>query len=367
MDKTNDEHNKPQHSPNGEDATKIGIGRKNGKNATLPVEVLNTPIPRNIYKEINLLLKANVSKHATKNKKTGYKTQKIRQTDIFLFFRVLFFLGYKIESIKNLKQKHLLEVFHYLEDIGQLPATISGKISSMRIFCVWLGKKGMVHKSTDYVRDPASVRRSMVAKEDLSWTGKGVDHLKILNDIRSLKHPLSEKVAVWLELCWAFGLRIQEAVEFMPIEYNMNGEVLEITKGTKGKRPRSVPIENDWQREILEKAILLMDKKTGSLIIRGLSAVANIQRAYSILRKVGVTKAVLDVTAHGLRYDYSHQQHKSTTGVEAPIKGGDISSVPREEYRYKMIQLMEKLGHSRVCIGASYYGSLRRRKRKGTE
>ena len=41
------------------------------------------------------------------------------------------------------------------------------------------------------------------------------------------------------------------------------------------------------------------------------------------------------------------------TGVEAPINGGDISILPKNEYRLASIKVMETLGHSRISLCAS--------------
>jgi len=338
-------------------------GRINGKNVTLPKEVSRTHIHKRLKNEIYEVLKKNKFRHAFKDKNTGAKTQEIRTSGVYKFFRVLIFCGYNIQKIKNLNQKHLKVVFYYLEELGQLPKTLSGNISSMRIFCGWIGKAGMVTKSTDYVRDPKSVKCTMVAQADLSWSGNKVDPLQILANIRAIENGKHEWVAVCLELCWAFGLRIQEAVMMMPAESDHEGETVYLERGAKGNRHRIVPIENDLQHSAIQKAKSIMDKKTGMLGERGKSTKANIQHIYAVMRRVGITKAKLKVTVHGLRHEYAQQQHKVMTGVDAPIKGGDISSIPRDEYKYRMLIVMEKLGHSRVNIGASYYGSRRPRKK----
>ena len=76
------------------------------------------------------------------------------------------------------------------------------------------------------------------------------------------------------------------------------------------------------------------------------------------------------MTLHGLRHKYAQAQHLLMTGVEAPIKGGDISILSKNEYRLASIKVMETLGHSRASIGASYYGSrqgVRRQKDNGDQ
>jgi len=42
------------------------------------------------------------------------------------------------------------------------------------------------------------------------------------------------------------------------------------------------------------------------------------------------------------------------------VRGGDISTVEKYRFHEASQQLMERAGHTRVSIGASYYGSRRR-------
>lgn len=45
------------------------------------------------------------------------------------------------------------------------------------------------------------------------------------------------------------------------------------------------------------------------------------------------------------------------------MKGGDLSQVDKDELRVASWKLVERAGHTRISIGASYYGSRRRDKR----
>ncbi len=151
--------------------------------------------------------------------------------DIKSFFSDLFMLRYKIESVHSLKQKHLVAVFHFLEEQGQSPATLQNKISMMRLFCEWIGKPGMVGDASEYVRNPLSTKRTMVVKEDKSWEGKGIDVMEKIGEIRRD----DAKVAGVLMLCFGFGLRIREAV-MMNVLKSVDGGVLTVIHGTKGGR-----------------------------------------------------------------------------------------------------------------------------------
>jgi len=316
-------------------------------------------VPRRCINEIEKVLQENKDLAVIKDKKVGQETQDKRKTVIHGFFSDLFSLGFRIESIYNLKEKHLKAVFHLLEEQGQSPSTIQNKISIMRTFCNWIGKNGMVRDSSLYVKDKSSVRRSTVVKEDKSWEGKGVDVVAKLSEIREV----DSTVGVELELCWAFGLRVKEAVMLRPAVAH-EGEFIWVREGTKGDRPRVVPIENDIQRDVLERAKALADKKSGFLGKRG-STMAQKRRHFRyIMEKCGVTLKEEDITAHGLRHQYMHESYVRLLGVEPPVRGGDASELDQQELHEGKQKLMERAGHSRVSIGTAYYGSNRTTKRK---
>ncbi|OGT01905.1 MAG: hypothetical protein A3F73_00180 [Gallionellales bacterium RIFCSPLOWO2_12_FULL_59_22] len=346
---------------------KIKPGRVDGKNVYWRNGKIR--IPKRLRNEILTTIQVNRSKAAHKEKSVGYSTQAKREQVVLDFFMALIYLGYKIESVHSLKQKHLVAVFNFLEIAGedkrgQAPSTIQNKISIMRTFCGWIGKAGMVGDSYKYVRDKTSVRRTNVVQDDLSWVGNRVDVQEIVAKIREMG---DERVAVWVEQCWVFGIRIQESVLMRP-GIGDKGEALYVREGTKGGRDRHVPIKTPEQRAVLEKAKALMDKKTGFLGKRGKTPEQNYQHFRDFMRKkMGITKADKGVTCHGLRHQYAQEQHKDLAGVDAPIKGGDISVVTPDEYNSVTRTLMEHLGHSRVSIGSAYYGSRRRKSRKATE
>lgn len=337
------------------DSIEVKPGRIDGNNSEYRSG--GAYIYKKVKHEIEITLQQNKDQAARKDKKVGQGSQDKRRTVIFGFFSDLFKLGYKIESIHNLKEKHLHAVFNHLEEQGQSPSTIQNKISIMRTFCNWIGKNGMVKDSTAYVKDKASVRRSMVVKEDKSWVGKGIDVLAKLEEV-ALKDSM---IAIILEICLAFGLRVKEALMLRP-RVSHEGQFVLILEGTKGDRPRIIPVENDFQRRVLEKAKVIVDKKTGFFGKRGKTFSQKCNRFYNVMKSCGITLSADGVTAHGLRHQYMHECFKKMLGIEPPVRGGNLNVVDLYRLHVASQKLMERAGHTRVTIGASYYGS-RRRKR----
>lgn len=335
-------------------------GRVDGKNSK---HKSSGRIPQNCKKEIEVILKENRDKGAVRDKKVGNETQEKRSTVIRGFFADLFLLGHKIQSVHSLKQKHLIAVFNYQEEMNQSPSTIQNKISIMRTFCEWLGKNGMVRESSNYVKNKASVRRSTVVQEDKSWAGKGIDVAAKIAEVAAEDY----KISLRLELCFAFGLRVTEAMSLKPAVATVGslfGAAVHVRDGTKGGRSRLVPIENQVQLDVIKRAIAASDKTTGFLNSKGTDLEKQRQHFYYIMRKCNITLASDGISAHGLRHQYMHESHKRLSGIEPPVKGGDLSQIDKDEYRIMSMQLMERAGHSRVSIGSAYYGSRRVKKTK---
>ena len=329
-------------------------GRINGKNSSY--QSGGGFIPKKLNNEIEVMLQKHKDLAAHKDKKVGQRTQDIRRSVIKGFFSDLWKLKYKLETIHNLKEKHLHAVFRPLEAQGQAPSTIQNKRSIMRVFCAGIGKPGMVRDSSLYVEDKLSVMRTMVAREDKSWDGKGVDISGMLEKVRNVDRT----VAIELELCLAFGLRVKEAIMLRPLVCrDGSGEHIQVREGTKGDRPRVVPIENAIQKNVLDRAEELMDKKTGFLGKRGTTLTQKRNRFYYVMKKCGITLSESDISAHGLRHQYMQESFKRLLGIEAPVKGGNLADVDADELHVASQKLMERAGHTRVTIGASYYGSRR--------
>lgn len=319
-------------------------------------------IPKELRYELSKVFKEHITKGANKEKVVGQETIEKRKEVILGFFADLYRLKLKLRKLKNLSQKHLVAVFRHLEEQGQSPATIQNKISIMRTFCGWIGKNGMVLDASAYVQEPISIRRTTVVQEDKSWEGNGLDVLAKIADVEKE----DELAAGALMLCYGFGLRIREAV-LMNVFKAEDGDSLKVVYGTKGGRARSVPIEHEWQRVLFEKAKSMADQKTGRFLRRGGHAEASIRRIYYMMEKRELTLAGMGVSAHGLRHQYVHERFYELLGIQAPVKGGNLSEVGQAEMDEATGKLMERLGHSRLTIGAAYYGSRDRNPAKPVE
>jgi hypothetical protein len=78
------------------------------------------------------------------------------------------------------------------------------------------------------------------------------------------------------------------------------------------------------------------------------------------MRKFGITKAALGITAHGLRREYANDRYEDFAGVASPVRGG--SAIARADDRAVRLRLAEELGHSREK-SQRYVGAVLRRPR----
>jgi integrase len=131
---------------------------------------------------------------------------------------------------------------------------------------------------------------------------------------------------------------------------------LHLSQGTKGGRPRDVPIESDAQRELLVRARALVPP--GAHLGRpGKTLRANTAHYYRVLREVGITRAQRGVTAHGLRHEYANDRYETLTGQPSPVRGGHAED--REVDRWGRLAVSRYLGHNRPQVSSCYLGPVR--------
>jgi integrase len=299
-------------------------------------------LQRIITANIKSNVDGSVSSHATRNKYAN---------GLHKIFRDLEALGFKLSDAKNLKGKHLVALGKEWERQaleGKLkPSTIQGKFSMLRVFAHWIGKDGMVEATYKYV-DLALVKRSSVCTHDLSWLAQGVDVAAKLAEVSQK----DERVGLQLWLEFESGLRGKEAMMLRPYLAD-KGAYLDVSVGTKGGRPRAVPINTAEQRALLDEAKAFAATKDSSTSdpTKSLAQVKN--HYYYVLRSCGISRKN-GITAHGLRHAYANNRYKELSGQDSPVRGGKL--VNREDDRAARLQVAEELGHSRESITTHYLG-----------
>ncbi|GMG95137.1 Fis family transcriptional regulator [Cupriavidus sp. SHE] len=251
------------------------------------------------------------------------------------------------------RQKHIRWlVRHWVEDRKLNVGTVELRLTHLRAFTSWMGKSNMVGRIEDYIVRPEGYVRSYVAQEDRSWEGKGIDAAAKIAEIAAT----DPHVAIQLKLEAGFGLRAKESWRLRPALDVLPSGMLHVHDGTKGGRPRRVPIDFGWQYELLGEAARLAESTNpgrGTLIPAAYTQSQWRRRFYTVLEKHGITKGGDGVTAHGLRHQFLQQMYERHSGQAAAVKGGG-KIVDLDAHREAMRKVVEAAGHSRATKANAY-------------
>lgn len=313
-------------------------------------------LPAPLVNDIDRYLDREGRRTVKEDRNVGEYTIVSRRSGLLCGFAELRKMGIKLLRADSLRENHIKALVSHWVDKGYTASTIQNRLTNFRALSKWIGKPGMVRSTMSYV-DEANrhrVRRSVAAQENISWAGKGIDATEIIKKAEQR----DRYAALYLRLMHAFGLRLREAVCLRPlVDVADNGHFLSVRDGTKGGRHRIVQIENDYQRETLSLAAAMSQPKNKRIVPAHRSLEQAYQRTRYQMRKLGLTREGLGVTAHGLRHQYAQARYEKIAGVPSPICGGDPAQIDRDTHLHACYDVMQQLGHSRVDVAASYYGT----------
>lgn len=309
-----------------------------------------------IRKQITVLIDTFGKRHMSRDKPASNATQRKRIDMLHHFVDQLRDKGYLLKNILNLDSRHIEAIVSTWKAEKLGAATIATYYSLLRWLVQCIGKAGMVMSLAHFNFTKEETARAYIAKSDKSWGSNNVDFHEVVCKVRQI----SPFPAIYLELCDAFGLRLQEAILIRPL-IAWQGSTLNVVDGTKGGRPRSVPVRTDHQRDVLKRAIeMAKGTLTGSMVPVGRNLKQSLQNAYYIFRKVGITKAQSGISPHGLRHGYANDRYEEEAGVPSTVRGGDQQAVDREKDHDARMVVSAELGHSRVNILGAYTGGRKR-------
>ncbi len=275
-------------------------------------------------------------------------------------FRRLVALGYKLEDPRNITNKHIRALCIEWYRMKRTPKTMQGNLSHLRIFCRWVGKGDMVESLGYYLPDvpKKELKVHTIAGTSKSWAEHGID---VAEKIREAD-ALNWRFGLMLRMQVAFGLRRMEVLQMVPWK-NDRGDKFSVYK-TKGGRPRDVYIDSDHQRAVLDM-VKAHVKKSECLGWTTRPDGSRADLAYSMRRyskmlpQIGISRSNSIVTGHGLRAQFA-ENAALLANLIPPTLGGTPGQHQRDELNLKRAQISESLGHSRVSVTGSYYGSFGR-------
>ena len=314
-------------------------------------------IKPSVKREVQALIASNNYQHARRKKIVSNATLEDRANFMHLAFRQLHEVLHTPIAPAQFKGRHATALMQLWERQGLSAATLQKRFSYLRQLSRWLGKDGMLHGGVSaYLKDPVAAERSYVAKVDRTWSGQGIDWAQLIAQI----HAYDAYVGAQLTLERELGLRAKEAIMCRPWESD-KGNHFEISHGSKGGRPRTIPIDTSEKRSAVDLAQSLVSDPSQYLGSRGNSLRQNISRYYYVLRKFGVTRNDLGVTGHGLRHEYANELYGTLAGQPSPLHGG--LPVPTETDSAARLSVAKHLGHGRRQITSAYLGGVLTRAR----
>lgn len=333
-----------------------------------PATILrNLPLGTRDYKRVlGAILRLNNHEHSAKHKGVSYKTMLNRQRFLAKFFTDLRKTSkYNDLDPRQLSHRHVEAAVSIWLQRGLATGTIHVYLSILRTFAEWIGRPRMIRKVEYYVgRNSEHAKRHQVATTDHSWSAKAVKFEAKLPEIRAF----DAWVGLQIEFCFRFGLRPKEARHFRPhgaaiprdqanerdaAAFPEHDTFVHISHGTKGGRPRDVPISTPAQRELLQRALAVV--APGAYVGEpGRTAQQSQRRFYYVLERFGITKADLGVVAHGLRHQFVNDTFEAETGAPSPVRGGAVPPANDKRARQRAARL---LGHNRPRVTSCYLGS----------
>lgn len=281
--------------------------------------------------------------------RVSFATSRSRSVVLIQAFKVLHAKGMFIRKPQNFAPKHMRILMDHWVSQKLSASTFQLRFSIFRTFCIWIDKKGMLQDINDFLADPAIAKRSGVTRVDKSWSGKGVNVWKKIEEVFA-RDP---HVGVQLLVSHAFMLRPEEAMKFQP-HLADEGNYVMADAGTKGGRPRPVTIRHPWQKSILEFAKGYANQTTGSLIPDRYKYVSWRNYFYQVCKECGISRQH-GIVPHGLRHEGAGDLYKELTGVDSPARGGtEVVEKWLDDLARKKVA--QTLGHARKQIAGAYLG-----------
>ena len=286
----------------------------------------------------------------------GYESQSsiaTIQDRLNLFFKSYEELHGQLKDLREIKKEDLLDYAESLKEklnAGHLAtATVHNRISAVnRVFAILRGDDEL----SVFPSEVGIPNRTCVAKVDRS-----------ASLIRLDSEPLG-LMECFIIVCRALGLRFEESAKLDLVrareEASETGAV-SLERGTKGGRPRKIPIDQESQIEALE---------TACSFVNGRHCFIPVEMNYVEFRTWMYRENVYDAF-HSYRHDYAQAEYERKTGFPPPIKLNlskrghlklmvDTLGISVGEARFldqrARQDIAEALGHSRIDIVSAYCG-----------
>lgn len=274
-----------------------------------------------------------------RNRDGSYRTQADRERQLTLIANQLRALGYRKMNAQSLKPKHVEALVKHWQKGDLSVGAIKNRLTVIRWWAQKVNRQNVVARSNDHYGIPD---RQFVTNLSKAQTVTAPDLEKVRD----------QHVRMSLELQQAFGLRREEAMKFQPSFADRGDHIALKESWTKGGKSRVIPLRNEAQRAVLNRAGLLAGR--GSLIPSSRNYRQQLRIYERHTANAGLSKM------HGLRHAYAQQRYRELTGWLAPAAGGPtVKALTYEQKtidRQARLTISQELGHEREQITSIYLG-----------
>ncbi|MEM8500685.1 MAG: phage integrase N-terminal domain-containing protein [Pseudomonadota bacterium] len=271
------------------------------------------------------------------NKEGSFSTRTARHYTLNQAANDLHELGFRNLGKHGLRPKHVDALIEKWKSNGVSDGTLKNRMTHIRWWASHINKSGMIPKSN---KELGVDRRVYVTNKN---KGQPLD-----GRVEVIRNPM---VQMSVRLQAAFGMRREESIKFQPSESD-RGDRLYIKKGTKGGKPRSIPIKTVEQRALVDACRKLV----------GNNALIPISKDYKYQKKLyenDIAKAGFH-KLHGLRHHYAQERYEKITGWKSPVQGGpkraSLSSEDKQLDNTARQIISRELGHERLEVVSVYIG-----------
>lgn len=282
----------------------------------------------------------------------SYGRRADRKRDLRLMAKQLYAMGFKKLRALDLGGRHVNRLIALWKEQGRSVGTMKNRMGSLRWWAAAVGRSHVMARTNDAYGIPS---------RPITQESRAVELTDDL--LQAIDGPFCERIRVSLQLQRYIGLRIEESLKIRPthaIGRDEHGVIVRLDlRGSwcKSGRTRSILIDDDRQREILEAAARIAG--IGSMIPSHLSYIQYLKKMQYRCDKAGLHHR------HGLRHRYAQMRYLALTGSLPPNCEGPLETWARDDRARHIIS--NELGHGRKNVTAAYLGPSVRYKKQNAK
>jgi len=153
-------------------------------------------------------------------KKASVRTQEATRDVVLASFRLLYELGFRLESAQELRQKHIRAlVRHWWLEKKLHPKTLQHNISRLKRFAEMMNRPQIIGSIASYLPevDPRLFKIEFAAKTSRTPASMNLD----INEIFRMADVKNPRFGLMLRMAFHFGLRCTELLRFNPHRQDM--------------------------------------------------------------------------------------------------------------------------------------------------